>query len=344
MIVTERQLAILQAIIDDYILTGLPVGSRTISKRTGMGFSSATIRNEMADLEDEGFLQQPHTSAGRLPSDKAYRLYVDTLMRTASLLPSEIQHIRHYYDRKMSEIEQIIEVTAQALSESTNLISLITAPVHEAESIARIQIVKIAERRAIVIFVLNAGTVKDAMIEIPAGVDDRFLEMLSRILTDRARDQSVEQALGSIRELFIADIAAHRDLVDTLIPAVEAHGQRPRRIIFRGTQNLLDLPEYRDIDKARNFLQLLDARDTMIDLLRTNDDMEFTIKIGHELDRPELADMSIVTASYKIGGRNMGTFGVIGPTRMDYARVIGVLNCVGGALNQMLSHYLGTEQ
>ena len=168
MTMDARKFRILKAIIDDYILTAIPVGSRTISKKYEMGLSSATIRNEMADLEEEGYLEQPHTSAGRLPSDKAYRLYVDTLMRASSLQDEEIQLIRQYFGTRMGEIESVIETTAKVLSDVTHMTSLVLAPQLSKIELKRIQIVRISDQKAIMLFVFSTGMVKDVMIDILA--------------------------------------------------------------------------------------------------------------------------------------------------------------------------------
>ena len=164
--ITERQLLILQAIIDDYILTGIPVGSRTLSKRQDISFSSATIRNEMADLEEEGYLEQPHTSAGRMPSEKAYRLYVDTLMKVSALNTEEAGAIRAYFDNKYGEMEKVIRTTAKVLSDMTNMTSVVLPPQLSRIDVKRIQLVKISETKMLIIFVFNTGMIKDMMVAV----------------------------------------------------------------------------------------------------------------------------------------------------------------------------------
>ena len=164
---SERKLGILKAVIDDYIVTGLPIGSRTISKKHGIELSSATIRNEMSDLEELGFLVQPHTSAGRIPSNKAYRYYVDRLMRVVKLNQAEANRIKSYFESRMSAVEQVIEKAAQALSETTHHISMILRPQLKNSLIRRIQIVKITEHKAILLIVTTAGLVKDNVIYVP---------------------------------------------------------------------------------------------------------------------------------------------------------------------------------
>ena len=177
---TPRKLAILQAIVDEYIMTGMPIGSRTISKREDMHISPATIRNEMADLEEEGYLVQPHTSAGRIPSDKAYRLYVNMLMRVTALDEGERNVIKSYFDVKMAELEQLIDVTATALSETTMLTSVVMAPQFSQMRMKRVQIVKLTDTLALAIFVMDTGLVREVPIETPPGLTPEYFEVLSK--------------------------------------------------------------------------------------------------------------------------------------------------------------------
>ena len=182
---SERKLCILKAVIDDYIMTGLPIGSRTISKKDGFELSSATIRNEMADLEELGFLEQPHTSAGRIPSQKAYRFYVDRLMKVVKLNANEAENIKRYFEDKMSEVGQVMEKAAKVLSDTTHHISMVLKPQLKKSVIKRVQIVKITERKAILLVVTSAGLVTDSVIVVPEGITPDYLEMISTLLTEK---------------------------------------------------------------------------------------------------------------------------------------------------------------
>ena len=188
---SDRKLKILKAIIDDYIDTGIPVGSRTLSKKPDLDYSPATIRNEMADLEEMGFLDQPHTSAGRTPSDKAYRLYVDRMMHIGRVTKDEALFIRNYFDTRIGEIGEVLESAAKALSDMTKHISMVTAPTLKGAKLRRIQIVKITETKALLVFVTDNGLVQDKMIHIPAAMDAHQLEILSNMLTDRVQSLSL---------------------------------------------------------------------------------------------------------------------------------------------------------
>ena len=345
MALTDRKLMILQAIIDDYILTGIPVGSRTLSKREDISLSSATIRNEMADLEEEGYLEQPHTSAGRLPSDKAYRLYVDTLMRTARLNDQEINYIKGYFSNKMGEVESAISNTARVLSDITNLTSVVMTPQISKVTINRIQLVKLSGQRALLVIVFNTGLLKDVMIQVPETIDSSYLDMISNMISERVRGLTMPQAMQVINDIMNGEMPVHRDFVNNILTAVRRNTaeQMGSQIILGGTQNIFNHPEYRDVDKARNFLKLLETKEPLYDMLSRSTDMEFTIRIGKENEIDELKNMSVVTATYRIGDTNIGSFGVIGPTRMDYSKVLSVMNFVGASINELLSCFVSIK-
>lgn len=342
--ITERQLAILQSIIDEYILTGVPVGSRTLSKRSELNLSSATIRNEMADLEEFGYLEQPHTSAGRRPTEKAYRLYVDTLMKVSRLNQQEVMIIKHYFDTKLQEIENVIETTAKALSDMTNMTAVVMSPQMKKEEIKRIQIVKLSEQKALLVFVFNTGIVKDVMVHIDDGVDAQYLEMLSNLLTEKAQNLGAQDAAKAIREILYSDLPEHRSFLNALLSAVGANVQSRGEVILGGAKNIFNHPEYKDIDKAKDFLALLETKDKLYDMLKQTQDMEFTIKIGRENELDQLKDMSVVTATYKIGDENIGSFGIIGPTRMDYGKIVSIMGYIGTSINDILRSFLSIDE
>lgn len=342
---TPRKLAILQAIVDEYIMTGMPIGSRTISKREDMHISPATIRNEMADLEEEGYLVQPHTSAGRIPSDKAYRLYVNMLMRVTALDEGERNVIKSYFDVKMAELEQLIDVTATALSETTMLTSVVMAPQFSQMRMKRVQIVKLTDTLALAIFVMDTGLVRDVPIETPPGLTPEYFEVLSATLSRCVEDRTPIEAIAEIRSALNDNMQQHKSFLNAIIGAVGKNEHKPGRtkVVFGGTENIFNHPEYQNVEKAKGFLQLLEKRDGLYNMLRQATDMEFTIKIGSENEIDQLKDMSVVTATYRVGKQKIGSFGVIGPTRMNYAKVISVLSCVGTSMSRILEYMLDED-
>ena len=336
---SERKMKILKSIIDDYILTGIPVGSRSLSKKPDLDFSPATIRNEMADLEEMGYLDKPHTSAGRMPSDIAYRLYVDRLMNVNEITSQEANNIRHYFNLKMNELEQVIDTTARVLSELTHHVSLVMSPQLEIIKIKRIQIVKLTDTKALLIIVTDSGIIKDTVILISGGIDDDYLNMLSNVLTQNAANKTLGEAARIIPEVCGNQIGDQRALLDEVFGAISDNSDR-KDVVLGGVKNILDYPEYADTKKARDLLQLLETKDMLYDMLDVTGDLEFSIKIGSENAFDEFKNMSVVTATYRVGGQKMGSFGIIGPTRMDYGKVISVLNYVGLSLNDILSCFL----
>ncbi len=342
----ERKLGILKAVIDDYIMTGLPIGSRTISRKHGIELSSATIRNEMADLEELGYLEQPHTSAGRIPSNKAYRFYVDRLMSVAKLNSDEANRIRSYFENRVSEIEQVMERAAQVLSDTTHHISMVLKPQLKKSQMRRIQIVRITDKKAILLIVTSAGLVKDTMISIPEGTQADCLEMISNMLTDKLTGKTLEEAEQDLASCIRDHAQANAEFVSDVLQVIESsvEPQSERGLVLSGTQNIIGFPEYMSIEKAKSLVSLLETKDTLYDMMKKATQLEFSITIGKENEAEELFDMSVVTATYKIGGKALGSFGVIGPTRMDYAKIVSILGYVGSSLDSILSNFIETDE
>lgn len=334
----DRKYRILQAIIDDYILTALPVGSRTISRKYEQKLSSATIRNEMSDLEELGYLDQPHTSAGRVPSHKAYRLYVDRLLQVGNLSPEETKKIQAHLRERTSQVQEVIRSAAQVLSDATHYTSVIVAPQAQALRIRRVQLVPITENTALLVIVTNAGIVKDAVVRVPGELSAEHLHAISNLLTDQLADRPIDQVRQRFRVL-IHQLGEHRRLLANVMNVMETSIVEPSEsdVVVGGSANLLSYPEYSDIEKARNFLAVLDSKETLARLLGSRGGVEFTIRIGSENEAPEFQDCSVVTATYHIGSGTSGTLGIIGPTRMDYQRVIAVMKTLKYAMNELLS-------
>lgn len=334
----ERKFLILRAIIDDYIMTAVPVGSRTISRKAGVGFSPATIRNEMSDLEELGYLDQPHTSAGRVPSVKAYRLYVDQLLKVSQLNDDEAQKIYEHMTNRATQTEQVIRRAAQVLSDMTQYTAIIMAPTTEMLKIKRVQLVPVSTTNALLIVVTNAGIVKDTILKVPEGLEADHLYKISTMLTEQLDGLTLTEVRQRFAEMF-RDLKEYRRLYASVLDAlenrmVEASGDEG---VVGGPSNMLNYPEYADIEKAKSFLGILESKEKLFPLIRSTGTMEFTIRIGPENDLPELSDCSLVTAAYRIGPNTRGTMGIIGPTRMHYGRVLSVLEFMGKALGDMLS-------
>ncbi len=334
----ERKLRILQAIIDDYILTGVPVGSRTISRKYDMGLSSATIRNEMSDLEELGYLDQPHVSAGRIPSTKAYRLYVDSLMHTGRIPDDSEGSIREHFSGRISQMEEVIDRAAQIISSLTRYTSVVLSPKGAQPRLQTVQLVPVSPGMALAVIVTDSGIIRDNVIRVGGDMDDDTLYNISRALTEELRGKTLEEVCAAMPRL-IERMRGSDEVLQGLYGYLASDRNCPGRthMAVGGTSNMLAYPEYSDVDKARNFLSLLETRDKLADIIRGSGEMAFTVRIGPETGVPEMADCSIVTATYSTKGGQQGTIGVIGPTRMRYSRVLSILNGMGRELTELFS-------
>ena len=332
----ERKLRILEAIINDYILTAVPVGSRTISKKYDMGLSSATIRNEMSDLEELGYLDQPHVSAGRIPSAKAYRLYVDELLRTKKLTSSDDDEVRAHFAGRARQMGDVIDHAAQVLSGLTHYTAIVLPPHGHEPKVQTIQLVPVSSVSALVIIVTDSGIVRDTVIRVSDSLDSDTLYAISRMLTGELRGLPLSEAAKHIPEVS-ARLRQNEEVLSGVHDLLRNASVGSSHVAVGGTSNMLSYPEYNDVEKARGFLSLIESRDKLASLMATQGGT-FTVRIGPETGVPEMQDCSIVTATYSTGTDQAGTIGVIGPTRMQYSRVLSVMSTMGRQLSQLLQN------
>ncbi len=338
MVLDERKFKILKAIIDDYIVTAMPVGSRTISRKSGVGFSPATIRNEMSDLEELGYLAQPHTSAGRVPSDKAYRLYVDQLLASDEISPEEKQRIEEYIRKRSGQVEDIIRAAADVMADVTQYTSVIVAPRIQTLRIKRVQLVPVTEGTALMIVVTSAGIMKDALIQVPNDISSQSLFSLSEMLTRELEGHTLEEVRQIFSRVF-RDMSLNRRLLGGVMKVMEEKltEDAPEDVVVGGTTKLLNYPEYSDIEKAKSFLSIFESKDRLAGMLKKSGGVEISIRIGSENEMEALRNCSLVTATYRVGPHGNGTLGIIGPTRMNYRRVITMMEYMGQVISKMLS-------
>jgi len=340
-----RKMQILQAIIDDYIMTATPVGSRTIAKRTDIFLSPATIRNEMADLEEMGFLEQPHTSAGRIPSDKAYRLYVNSIMQRAKLTDAEIRYIRDHYSKKLDEVDEVVKQTAWVLSSVTKYTAMVLAPQLHTIKLKYIHLVPIAEDKALAIIVTDTGMTRDSVIRIPRGMSPDVLERLGKAMSARFHNCRLDEITLAEFNALSGEVAAEREFLDGMLRSVQrSMAKEGRSVELSGATHILNYPEYNDRERARALLSAIEERDVLYKMLSEATNVEFSVRIGNENEDESMQDCSIVTATYKIGKNPIGSFGVIGPTRMDYARVLAMMGQIGRSLSEVLTNMFEEER
>lgn len=346
MILDERKRRILQAIIDDYINTAEPIGSRTIARKHELGLSSATIRNEMADLEDMGFLAQPHTSAGRVPSDKGYRLYVDQLMPVVEITHEEADAIRIAMEVRINEMSQLIRQASAVLSKFTRYTSMAITPQIKKSYLKALQVVPVDAGKALVIVVTNAGLVRNTLVNLNMEVKPEILISISNILNERLSGLAIDQFNATIIKELEEQTGIPKDI---LFPVLEAaadcinHIDHPE-VYMDGATNIFNYPEFRDILKAKEFMSIMDEKANLFRLLNDCiDNMGISIKIGAENDISGIKDCSIVTANYTMGGNLIGTIGIIGPTRMEYPRVISSMSYIRKMINEEITRLMGVK-
>jgi len=340
MSIEDRKIRILQAIINDYIRTGDPVGSRTLAKNYNLGIGSATIRNEMADLEDMGYLEQPHASAGRIPSSKGYRLYVDKLMDNQRLTVEEDLKIKQYIiDSAMLEVDKIVRQTSALLSELTKLTCVIESPSVKNSFVKSIQLIKVDEYNLVSVFLTDTGLIKNHMIKLNNGVPKiETLMRINQVINNRLVNLSIEEINLEVINNLKKDLGEYEEIFNAILPVLyeTLNSTDSSEVFMEGTTNIFNYAEYNDIDKAKEILSLFNDRESIMDLFNPQDNI--TISIGDENYKQQAKDCSIISAEYSFRDRPIGKIGLIGPRRINYSKVITIMAEVIKELNNMLSN------
>jgi len=338
--IDDRKIKILEAIINDYISTGEPVGSRTLAKKYNLGVGSATIRNEMADLEDMGLLEQPHTSAGRVPSSKGYRLYVDKLMQSAHLSSDEEMQIKKYIiDSAMLEVDKIVKQASALLSELTNLTCVVQTPSVRQSYIKSIQLLKVDEHNIVSVIVTDGGVIKNHRIKVEKSPTSRELQVINTIINKRLSGLTIDEINLEVINNLKGDLKGFDDLFNAIVPALyeTLKEENPSEVFMEGTTNIFNYPEYNDIDSPKDILNLLYDKDCVLELIEPNG--KFSVKIGDENFIPEAKNCSVISAEYSLGNKSIGTIGLIGPRRINYSKVIAIMAQVMKELNDTLKKH-----
>ncbi|CAM3444719.1 heat-inducible transcriptional repressor HrcA [Brevibacillus invocatus] len=335
---SDRQQLILNAIVDNYIHTAEPVGSRTISKREDIGFSSATIRNEMSDLEELGYLEQPHTSAGRVPSTKGYRFYVDNLIQPHLLNEEDLVKLKQLFAEQIFHAEQVVEYTAQILTQLTNYTAIVLGPEIFEHKLRNVQIVPLNEAQAVAIVVTHTGRVENKLIDLPEGIGASEIEQLVNLLNHRLADVPLWQLRQRLYQEISGEMKRHTEQYEEMLQILDQSliQEETERVCLRGATKILNQPEFRDVDKVKDILELLEQNDQLLHLLGGQAN-GLTVRIGQENQLDAIKQCSIITTSYSLGGKPVGMVGILGPTRMEYGRVITVLNHLTEGLSRMLT-------
>lgn len=332
---TERKLKILQAIISDYVKTAEPVGSRTLSKRLDMDISPATIRNEMSDLEEMGYLTHPHTSAGRVPSDKAYRLYVNQLMEKPELSIEAKRSIANELQADINEFERTIRHAARILSRITNLTSFAVTPTRNDETLKFINLLPVDDNTVVLMIVSESGEISNTALKLKQPCKPENLQLLAKSMTYNYRGKTITEVLrGDIIENFEHNAEAMSALSQDIMPDFmkTLEDMLNVQLYMDGLTNIFDLPEYSDIESAKSFMTLLDQKEDFLQKVVGRDD-GVIVTIGDENMDEQMADYSVITATYTVDGKTVGKIGVIGPKRMKYGEVTSVMEYLTENLN-----------
>lgn len=334
----ERKMKILQAIIRNYLETGEPVGSRTISKYTDLNLSSATIRNEMADLEELGYIVQPHTSAGRIPSDKGYRLYVDQMMEEKE---REVEELKEFLLEREDKMEHLLKQVAKVLAQNTNYATMISAPRIHRNKVKFIQLSRVDSNQLLAVIVIEGNVIKNNILSVEEEIDDETLLKLNILLNTHLNGLSLEEINLSMITAMKQQAGIHSVIIGNVIDAVAdaIKADEDLEIYTSGANNIFKYPELADNQKASELITTFEEKqllsELVVDNLAEENSTGIQIYIGNETPVKTMKDCSVVTATYELEEGMKGTIGIIGPKRMDYDKVVGTLKTLKHQLDDL---------
>ncbi len=343
----ERKLRVLYAIIDSYVSSAEPIGSRTISKYYDLGVSPATIRNEMSDLEDLGFLNKTHSSSGRVPSDKAYRLYVDKMINMEQKVDKRRkQEIKSILEKEHRELDQLVQNSAKLLSQITSYTALALSPQIKETKIKHIQLVPIEKSQILLIIVNETGLVKNTVLKLEKAIPDDQLLALTNMLNIKLKNKAISEIeKGALSEVF-TEFYQYKSEIEKILPVINKSVESIESVDLYadGITKLLSFPEYKDIDKVRTIISFIEDKNELIQLM-VDDTLaqDISIKIGNENYYAPIKDCSIITATYKLDGETIGKIGILGPTRMDYISLAKTLKIFSENISEIINNYNVTK-
>lgn len=327
----DRKRKILQAIVEEYIESAEPVSSGSLVK--ALNCSSATIRNEMAELEQEGYLDKPHTSAGRIPSQQGYRYYIDELLTEDKLTLREITYIKEKLETKVNELEDLTKIATTTISEITHYTTIAIGPKVEKHMITELKFVLLGTNVMMAIIVTESGIIREAIIKFDEEITEEQIRNLNYIFANKLVGKSIEEIDGSFEEYLGTELKAGIKVIRKIIDEInKVLKTTSNNIYLEGTNKSFDLPEFKKTEIAKDFMNALDAKDLVADVLNTGIAEDINVYIGDELEDEKLKNFSIVTFNHLLGDKDIGTIGIIGPKRMDYAKVISVMKYISKKL------------
>ena len=335
----KRKAYILSTVVYEYIATAEPVGSNTLTQKYNLGVSSATVRNELAELEAGGYLVQPHTSAGRIPSDTGYRMYVDQLMAPEQLAVEDRRRIRDELRDVSRELDEIIDQTTRLLGRLSNNLAFATKPHADSQIFKHIQLIWLSPRTGVAVIVTSLGVAAQTLFELLHDVDADALTRLSNALNVRLSNRPLRDIGENDVASAAADVAPNDELRDAVNAALRsARSSEAPAVAAAGAQNLLDQPEFHDLRKVRSILRIVEEQKTLYDLVADTIGSDVaSVKIGQELGVDEMSDLSVVTVPYRFGEHAIGMLSILGPRRMPYARLLALASGTAETLSERLS-------
>ena len=329
----NRKKRILQAIVDEYINTAEPVSSGSIVNKYGLDFSSATIRNEMAELEKVGFLDKPHTSSGRVPSAKGYRFYVDELINEDNISLDEIKYISSKLETKVNEIEELTKIATNTLSEITHYTTVAIGAKTNLQNIEEIKFVLLGSRMLMAVILTDSGLIKETIIKFDEDIKEEQVETLNFIFNNKLKGKPLNIIDKPLEEYIFSEMNYSLKVIKPVMDQIKKAVNEESKIYLEGANKSFDLPEFKSLEVAKNFIQVLDTKEIVLDILDSGLANDINVYIGNEIEHDELKDFSIITFKHKIANKDIGTIGIIGPTRMDYSKVISVMKYISKKLN-----------
>jgi heat-inducible transcriptional repressor len=335
----KRKAYILATVVYEYIATAEPVGSNTLTQKYNLGVSSATVRNEMAELEAEGYLVQPHTSAGRVPSDAGYRTYVDELMQPETLAPEDRRRIRDDLREASRELDDLLESASRLMGRLSNNLAFVTKPQPDTQTFKHIQLIWLSARTGVAIVVTSLGVAAQSVFEVTSDLDADALTRLSNALNARLTNQLMRDIAESDVKAAVDDLGLSDELRGAVLAAMRsARSAQAPSSAAAGAQNLLDQPEFQDLRKLRSILRIVEEQKTLYDMVADAIGNETpVVKIGGEFGIEEFADLSVVTVPYRFGKNAIGMLSILGPRRMPYGRLVALASGTADTLSERLS-------
>ncbi len=335
----KRKAYILATVVYEYIATAEPVGSNTLTQKYNLGVSSATVRNELAELEASGYLVQPHTSAGRVPSDAGYRTYVDELMQPEALAPEDRRRIRDDLREASRELDDVIESATRLLGRLSNNLAFVTKPQPETHTFRHIQLIWLSPRTGVAVVVTSIGVSAQTLFEVTSDLDADALTRLSNALNARLGNRPLREIDDRDVQATVAELGLSDELRGAVLAALKsARNATAPSVTAAGAQNLLDQPEFHDLRKLRSILRIVEEQKTLYDLVADAIANETpSVKIGGELGIEEFADLSVVTVPYRFGRSAVGMLSILGPRRMPYGRLLALASGTADTLSERLS-------